>query len=114
MGRVLLPPARPAPYPPLDGSQMCATTDPELFFSTGKGFDPRPAKELCARCPLRRPCLAYALTHAVEGVWGGTTEDERRELRTRYAIGRPIPVTYRPPEHPTTTPAPGDSDDAWS
>jgi hypothetical protein len=28
------------------------------------------------------PCLAWALDHAVSsGVWGGTTEEERRALR---------------------------------
>ena len=31
------------------------------------------AREVCVTCPLRMPCLLYALdpNHKVEGVWGG-------------------------------------------
>lgn len=29
------------------------------------------AREICARCPVRTDCLAYAETHGVEGIWGG-------------------------------------------
>ena len=38
----------------------------------------------CARCPVTEECLAYAF--AVDeraGVWGGTTPDERKALRSR-------------------------------
>ena len=45
------------------------------------------AKAICARCPVRDACLAYALdTGEAFGVWGGLTEDERRAmLRQRRA-----------------------------
>jgi WhiB family transcriptional regulator, redox-sensing transcriptional regulator len=34
---------------------------------------------VCASCIVRRPCLQFALaTHQTYGVWGGTTEEERR------------------------------------
>jgi WhiB family redox-sensing transcriptional regulator len=40
----------------------------------------------CARCRVRDECLAYALAQPdLTGVWGGTTERERRELRGRVA-----------------------------
>jgi WhiB family redox-sensing transcriptional regulator len=40
------------------------------------------AKSICARCPVRSPCLAYALrVHETLGIWGGTTEAERRQLQ---------------------------------
>jgi WhiB family transcriptional regulator, redox-sensing transcriptional regulator len=61
----------------------CRETDPELFFPVtargpGAGEIAR-AKAVCATCQVRRQCLQYALaTHQVDGVWGGTTEDERR------------------------------------
>jgi hypothetical protein len=33
-------------------------------------------------CPVRTPCLAWALEHGVAaGVWGGATEEERRAMR---------------------------------
>jgi WhiB family transcriptional regulator, redox-sensing transcriptional regulator len=38
------------------------------------------AKAVCARCPVRMPCALYALaTHQSHGVWGGLTEDDRRQ-----------------------------------
>ena len=39
------------------------------------------AKRFCAACPVRRPCLEFALVHDEFGVWGGLTEGERRRLR---------------------------------
>jgi WhiB family redox-sensing transcriptional regulator len=33
---------------------------------------------ICADCPVRRQCLAFALdTRQDHGVWGGTSEQER-------------------------------------
>lgn len=49
-------------------------------------------KVLCARCPLQRPCLQYALDHDVVGVWGGTTRKERMRLRRQA----PEPVGFGP------------------
>lgn len=79
-----------APYPPVDGTQPCAGEDPELFFLTSSSMDNTfklsRALEACAACPFRRACLAYALTHAVTGVWGGTTRPQREDLRRRHGI----------------------------
>lgn len=42
----------------------------------------RRAKQHCVECPVRRECLSYALARpALEGVWGGITQDERRRLQ---------------------------------
>jgi WhiB family redox-sensing transcriptional regulator len=74
--------------PEFDGTQLCAETDPELFFPD-RGGTPREAKAICGRCEFREPCLAYALTatdphgYPPGGVWGGTTAQERRRLRQR-------------------------------
>lgn len=61
----------------------CREADPELFFPvTAHGPGAREtarAKAVCATCRVRRQCLQFALaTHQAHGVWGGTTEDERR------------------------------------
>jgi len=41
----------------------------------------RRAKEICAGCPVRRPCLDYAMSiREPHGIWGGLNELERKEL----------------------------------
>ena len=41
------------------------------------------AKAICATCPVRRPCLDYALRiREPHGIWGGLNEVERRALLT--------------------------------
>jgi WhiB family transcriptional regulator, redox-sensing transcriptional regulator len=59
----------------------CRGTGPDLFFPE-RGESADPARQICARCPVRQPCLACALDKAItHGVWGGLTERERRVLR---------------------------------
>jgi WhiB family redox-sensing transcriptional regulator len=58
----------------------CAETDPEAFFPE-KGESTRRAKLVCRGCEVRAECLAYALrTEQRFGVWGGTSDRERRLL----------------------------------
>jgi WhiB family transcriptional regulator, redox-sensing transcriptional regulator len=72
----------------------CADADPEVFFPVGEqgspGYDAavREAMRYCARCPVRRACLAYAVdAEEVYGVFGGTTPEERRvEMRASVHI----------------------------
>ena len=66
----------------------CRDRDPELFFPVsdmGPGArQTEQAKAVCARCPVRAECLEYALDNALDhGIYGGTTESERRTLRRR-------------------------------
>lgn len=61
----------------------CHDTDDTVFFLE-KGGSTRPAKAICAGCPVRAPCLQYALDHDERfGIWGGKTERERRRLKRR-------------------------------
>jgi len=47
------------------------------------------AKTLCGECPVKNACLQYALeTKQEHGIWGGTTEEERRRLRRAWLISR--------------------------
>ena len=69
---------------------ICRDTDPELFFPVGTtGYallQIARAKEVCGQCPVNRDCLDYALeTNQDSGIWGGTSEEERRNLRRRLA-----------------------------
>ena len=39
-------------------------------------------RALCGDCPVRQECLEAALANAeLVGLWGGTTDAERREMR---------------------------------
>ena len=73
----------------------CLGSDPDLFFPLGSTGRPlaqaEMAKALCLGCDVRGLCLQYALeTNQVTGVWGGTTEEERKALRRKWVrAGRP-------------------------
>lgn len=64
---------------------LCREVDMELFFPE-KGGTTRPAKSVCAACAVRAECLAEALAGDIRyGVWGGTSERERRKLKRGVA-----------------------------
>jgi WhiB family redox-sensing transcriptional regulator len=69
----------------------CHDVDPDLFFPLGTSDAALPqvdeAKQVCRTCPVCGPCLRWALDHGVAGVWGGTTEEERRAGRRSRAPG---------------------------
>ncbi|MET9387507.1 WhiB family transcriptional regulator [Streptomyces sp. NPDC002928] len=71
---------------------ICQDQDPDLFFSVGpitSGptlIQTDEAKAVCRRCPVMKQCLNWAIrVDPVEGIWGGTTEAERRAMRHRTA-----------------------------
>jgi WhiB family redox-sensing transcriptional regulator len=71
----------------------CRHEDPDLFFpigATGPALvQQERAKTVCRRCPVREQCLQWALdTGQTIGVWGGTSEAERRALKRRAASRR--------------------------
>ena len=58
----------------------CRGVDPEVFYPVSDE-QARAAKVVCERCPVRQPCLEFALaSREREGVWGGATERERRRI----------------------------------
>ena len=67
----------------------CAEVDHGLFFPVGVTGPAVPqiaaAKAVCARCPVHGACLEFAVvTNQEYGVWGGTSEEERRALRRAW------------------------------
>ncbi len=67
----------------------CRDTDPDLFFpvgTTGPAVEQiENAKAVCDSCEAQTECLEYALaTNQDSGIWGGTSEEERRKLRKQY------------------------------
>ncbi|MCK8678838.1 WhiB family transcriptional regulator [Streptomyces lichenis] len=72
---------------------VCRDEDPDLFFPIGNTgpalLQAEEAKGVCRRCPVREPCLEWAIESGQEaGVWGGMSEDERRALKRRTARRR--------------------------
>jgi WhiB family redox-sensing transcriptional regulator len=62
----------------------CVNEDPNLFFPDGKTsytVQVKQAKTICATCPIKMQCLAEALAETEFGIWGGTTEQERKYIR---------------------------------
>lgn len=64
----------------------CRDLDTNIFFPigvTGVAVDQiAAAKDICHGCLVRGECLEFALaTNQESGVWGGTSEEERRILR---------------------------------
>ncbi|HEX4978793.1 MAG TPA: WhiB family transcriptional regulator [Acidimicrobiales bacterium] len=58
----------------------CREHPPDTFFpSDGVGVEV--ARRICATCPVKGPCLEYALRNRIDhGVWGGASERERRRI----------------------------------
>lgn len=93
-----------ATAPTFDGTQLCTKIDPETFFpelpEKPTGQDKRAfnlainkAKAICNSCVFVNACLEYAITTSVVGVWGGTTERERNNIRRSRKIKAPETIT---------------------
>ena len=69
----------------------CRSEDPELFFpiaASGPCYDQAAAaRAVCRRCSVQVLCLSYAVRTAQDGIWGGTTRDERRALSLARGSG---------------------------
>jgi WhiB family redox-sensing transcriptional regulator len=63
----------------------CVEVDPEIFFPE-RGGSSRAARAVCDLCEVRTDCLEYALNNKEQfGIWGGTSERERRRIRKERA-----------------------------
>jgi WhiB family redox-sensing transcriptional regulator len=65
----------------------CRGSDPELFFPIAAlgsaARQTEAAKAVCGRCAVRKRCRSYALRTVPDGIWGGTTAEERAAIRAR-------------------------------
>ena len=69
----------------------CAGYPNTLFFPAPEASNHalERALAICSVCPVAGLCLEYALeTNQRAGIWGGTTEDERKSLRRKWLAGR--------------------------
>jgi WhiB family transcriptional regulator, redox-sensing transcriptional regulator len=60
----------------------CTGIDSDIFYPVSEDeADAAEAKAICAICPVQLACLEHALDlREREGIWGGTTERERRRI----------------------------------
>lgn len=73
--------------------KACRPRDWHLFVRE-PWEDLEPARAICRRCQVRRECLQLAeLLGAQDGVWGGKSGDERRELRGRDLASESVAVS---------------------
>jgi WhiB family redox-sensing transcriptional regulator len=74
----------------------CLDHNPELFFPIGiSPNQTEAAKDVCFwECPdrVRTECLAFANESRAEGIWGGTTQEERDAARRKAARQRRGPL----------------------
>lgn len=75
-------------YPSFTGTEPCHNEDPNLFTPDSEtgGPDAERAKAVCRPCPLKQECLDWALLRGESGIWGGTTDPERHEIRKRERL----------------------------
>lgn len=93
------PTPEPPPRPPRHGNTVdwtqaaCRGMGPDLFYPP-RGAPPthtEAAKAVCHRCPIRLQCLQTAVEDVERwGIWGGTTEPERRILRRFRRLGKDV------------------------
>lgn len=76
---------------------LCLGEHPETWFPAHYTKDGREhpdvtaAKSICIHCPVADECLAYALAHDEDGIWGGLTPAERSALGRRRT---PKPIQH--------------------
>lgn len=83
------------PSESFDGA-LCARpdVDPEYWTADTDSMDAkslryvrRKAVEQCSQCVCNQQCLLYALRHPeLQGIWGGTDEAQRKEMRAMYQV----------------------------
>lgn len=76
-------------YPEWMNDGTCAQTgiDDYTWFPD-KGGSAKFARKICDLCPVRQLCLDYAVEHRLtHGIWGGTTNEERKHLYARTCVG---------------------------
>lgn len=62
---------------------LCSDLPSEMFYRQTGSNVPPDVRNCCNLCQVRRHCLAYAIANdEVQGVWGGASRNERRDLAT--------------------------------
>ena len=88
-------------------SDSVCRTHPTRWWFAGDYRESTRAKEICADCVVRSPCLEYALSRPdLLGIWAATTPNERAAMRRDLRAGR-TPAAANAAGRPAPAPAPG-------
>lgn len=67
---------------------LCKGYTNVFFPQRGQNQKVKLAKKICESCPVKDPCLQYALDNQeMHGVWGATSERTRRIMRRNIRNG---------------------------
>ena len=75
----------------------CRGLDTEIFYPDlyeafqYSDYALRTIRNICGGCAHRSECLEWAMHHEGFGIWAGTTERQRRELRKHAKITLRLP-----------------------
>lgn len=61
----------------------CLGLSTDTFFEEDRSLE---AIAICQLCPVKSDCFEYAVKFEDYGVWGATTEQQRREYRAKYGL----------------------------
>lgn len=82
---------------------MCKGKPAEIFFILREDKDQRVKRNMayaiCNSCEVSKECLDYAITNREIGIWGGTSDRDRRKMRrdwVKQGTPRLRPREYRP------------------
>ena len=66
----------------------CKGSDPDQYFPHPYVSHAQIAsiRAMCEACPVRRECADWGIHHEQLGIWGGTTDRQRREIRRKLGI----------------------------
>jgi hypothetical protein len=83
-------------YPDFDGTQNCAQVGMNICYVDNEeleGCSKRErlyfyatARKICDGCPFLDECFNWAIHHEKYGIWGGTTEKMRHDMRAKMGI----------------------------
>ena len=68
-------------YPKWMKQASCVDADPEQFYPD-QGVHSATAYLLCGGCEVRTACATYAVEAREPGIWGGTSERGRQQVRS--------------------------------
>ena len=73
---------------PVFSNAACKTVGGELFFPDERGeyHELEGIRAVCNGCPEREACLDWAVRHETDGIWAGTTPNQRIQMRRKLGI----------------------------